>query len=80
MTFDDVVYVLLYVIGGAYPTVVGFSLFYRDGGMTKVNEVLRPGIGPWQVGKIWWVPLIFLIPIINATALLLGVLSGIIHP
>ncbi len=76
IVLDDIIYVILNVIGGACPTIVGLSLFYREGGTTKIKEVLRRGISPWRVGRIWWIPIIFLIPILNATALLLGILSG----
>jgi len=76
VTFDDIVYVILNVVGGSCPTIVGLFLFYRDGGMDKIKEVLRSGISPWRISKVWWIPLIFLIPVLNATALLLGVLSG----
>jgi len=64
------------VIGGAIPTILGLFLYYREEGKPKLREVFARGIDPRKIGKLWWIPLLFLIPLINGVALALGILTG----
>jgi membrane protease YdiL (CAAX protease family) len=73
---DDSIFVILNVIGGAMPTILGLLLYYRENGMQKVKQVLIRGADPRKIGRGWWLVLLILIPIINASALFLGILSG----
>jgi membrane protease YdiL (CAAX protease family) len=73
---DDTIFTVLNVCGGAVPTILGLFLYYREEGKTKVREVLARGVDPRRIGRVWWLPLLFLIPMINASALVLGILSG----
>lgn len=76
LQIDDSIYVLLNVIGGSIPTLVGLSLYYRDGGMPKFKEVLKRSVDPRLIKKLWWLPLLFLMPLINGSAMVLGILTG----
>ncbi len=76
VALDDVIFIILNVCGGAVPTILGLLLYYREEGKTKVREVLNRGVDPRRIGRVWWLPLLFLIPIINVSALILGILSG----
>ena len=76
LQLDDTVYVILNVLGGCMPTLIGLLLFYKEEGIPKLKEVLKRGIDPRKVKKLWWIPLLLLTPLINATALLLGILAG----
>ncbi len=73
---DDTVYAILNVIGGCMPTLIGLLFFYREEGMTKLKEVLKRGVDPRLIKKLWWLPLLLLIPVINASTMALGILMG----
>jgi len=76
ITLDDSIFVILNVVGGAMPTILGLLLYYRENGMEKVKQVLLRGVDPRRIGRVWWLVLLFLIPIMNAGAMFLGILSG----
>jgi len=76
LDLDPSIYTTLNVIGGAIPTILGLSLYYREEGKPKLREVLARGIDPRKIGKLWWLPLLLLIPLLNGAALALGILTG----
>jgi membrane protease YdiL (CAAX protease family) len=76
LALDDSIFVFLNVAGGAIPTIMGLFLFYREEGIAKMKEVLARGVDPRRISRKWWLPILFLIPVINASALFLGILSG----
>jgi len=76
LTLDGSVFVILNVVGGSIPTLMGLLLYHREEGMVKVKQVLIRGVDPRRIKRRWWFPLLLLIPLINAAALLLGILSG----
>jgi len=76
VTLDGSIFVILNVAGGAIPTIMALLLYYREEGTIKVKEVLGRGIDPRRIGRVWWLPILLLVPILNAGAFILGIASG----
>lgn len=56
------------------PFVAAFYLTFRNEGKQGVKELLKKGFDP-RIGKIWYIPIFFLMPIIAGFSLLLAWLS-----
>lgn len=73
---DYSVYVVLNVAGGAIPSILGLCFIFRTGGRDALKEALWSGIDVRRIKRFWWVIILFMMPIIHVTALLLGILAG----
>ncbi len=78
--FDNLSYAILNIAGGFGPTIAGLLLFYRESGMPAIKSILKSCVDIRRVGRVWWIPLLLLMPIISLLALALGVLFGGVVP
>lgn len=76
LQFSDSMYGILNLIGGFGPTITGFLLVYLRKGKDGVKELIRSVLNYKDIGKIWWIPLILLIPAIDFCAFILNIISG----
>jgi membrane protease YdiL (CAAX protease family) len=80
LAFDTTVYTILNVAGGFGPTIAGLLLLYRTGGKAQLRDILHSAVGIQRIGVRWWLAILFLIPIIHSSALVLGILTGNLAP
>ncbi len=77
---DDLMWVILNVAAGSIPSILGLYFIYQNGGKDAFKAAIWSGVDVRRIKRNWWLIILFMMPIIHATALLLGILVGGLVP
>lgn len=73
---SNTIYGILNLVGGFGPTIAGLILTYHQEGKKGLKQLFHRVIKIKSIGKQWWIPILFIIPIIQGGAVLISVLFG----